>query len=85
MKFGTVPVAVLYKHFSGKHKFRGNRLSENYILLTDVNEFLPVPVLSTFLDIGKCAKFDMGGHHVKPLIFLFIVWFERNSVEEICA
>lgn len=78
-----VPIGVLYKHFSGKHEFRENRLGENHILLTGVNDFLPVPVLATFFDIRKCAKFNMGDHHAVPLIFLFIVWFERNSVEEI--
>ena len=78
-------IGVLYKHFSGKHEFRENRLSENPILLKDVNEFLPVPVLSTLLVLRQCAKFDMGDNHIMTLMFLFIVWFERNSEKEICV
>ena len=58
MKF--VPIGVLYKHFSSKHDFHENLLSENRILLSDVNEFLPLPVLSTFLDLRICAKFGVG-------------------------
>jgi cell division protein FtsW (lipid II flippase) len=70
----------LYEFFT--HVFReSNEFRENHILLRDVNEFLPVSVLSTFVGVLKCAKFDMGDYHVMPLIFLFIVWFERISVE----
>ena len=46
-----VPVGVIYEYISGKREFSENRLSENDILLRDVNELLPVPVLSRFLDL----------------------------------
>lgn len=73
--WNLVPMGVLYKHFPGKHEFRENRLSENRILLTVVNDFLPYPYFPHFLTYVNVRNSIWGSpRSAFDISFYCLVW-----------
>lgn len=66
---------IIYKTLFGKFEFRKKLICDSDTSLKGVTEFLPMPVLSTFLDLRICARIGIGDLRTMPLIILFIVWF----------